>query len=136
MKKACIVLFLLSSSCLFSFGQSIAEMDKLKTHRNISRPQKSFVAASKHNRNELEFIMSGLFLFYKKFVSSQDGNSCTFSPSCSEYALMAIKRMGLIEGSAATFDRISRCNGLSPEKYQRSMVNPSLMLDSLKITRR
>jgi hypothetical protein len=39
-------------------------------------------------------VFSGLFLFYKSFVSSQDAQSCSFTPSCSVYALEAVKNQG------------------------------------------
>lgn len=134
--KVCIALFLLNSCSLFAYPQTIVEMSYLKSDQSSTRSKKSYLATTKDNRNEIEFVLSGLLRFYKNFISSQDGNSCTFSPSCSEYALMAVKQVGLIEGGAATFDRITRCNGLSPDKYHRSALNPALMIDSLKSTKR
>ena len=68
--------------------------------------------------NEVEFIFSGLYLGYKNFVSSQDINSCVFTPSCSTYSIRSIKKDGLIIGTLKTFDRLTRCNPLSPENYQ------------------
>ncbi|MCH8331153.1 MAG: membrane protein insertion efficiency factor YidD, partial [Bacteroidetes bacterium] len=35
----------------------------------------------------------------------------------SKYALQSIKKKGFIVGVINFFDRFSRCNGLSPEKY-------------------
>ncbi|MCR9063052.1 MAG: membrane protein insertion efficiency factor YidD, partial [Cytophagales bacterium] len=40
---------------------------------------------AQNNTNELQTAFSGLFLFYKTFISSQDLTVCTFTPSCSEY---------------------------------------------------
>jgi|688.fasta_scaffold29732_9 putative component of membrane protein insertase Oxa1/YidC/SpoIIIJ protein YidD len=74
-------------------------------------------AFAQNNENEIQLIFSGLFLFYKAFFSSQDATSCTFSPSCSEYGLQAVKKKGMLLGIPATFDRLSRCNGLNPDKY-------------------
>lgn len=74
-------------------------------------------ALTKDNKNEIQLIFSGLFLFYKTFFSSQDANSCSFSPSCSEYGLQAVKKKGILLGIPATFDRLTRCNGLNPDKY-------------------
>ena len=72
---------------------------------------------AKDNTNEVQMLFSGLFLLYKFCFSSQDGASCGFTPSCSEYGILAVKKQGLILGVTSTFDRLSRCNGLSPEKY-------------------
>jgi uncharacterized protein len=73
---------------------------------------------STQNRNELQLLLSGLFLTYKAFVSSQDQNRCSFTPSCSEYGLLAVKKMGIIRGGISTFDRLARCNGLNGRNYE------------------
>jgi putative component of membrane protein insertase Oxa1/YidC/SpoIIIJ protein YidD len=80
------------------------------------KPKKTYKAAQK-NASVVEYAFSNLFLFYKQYISSQDRNACTFTPSCSEYALQSIKKEGLILGMMSGFDRISRCNNLSREKY-------------------
>jgi uncharacterized protein len=73
---------------------------------------------AKNNKNEVEMAFSGLFLFYKTFFSSQDLTVCTFTPSCSEYGIMAVKQHGVIKGGVMTMDRLTRCNGLSPQNYE------------------
>ncbi len=74
-------------------------------------------ASAKKNTSLEEHIFSAAFLFYKQYISSQDKNACTFSPSCSEYALQSIKKEGIVLGMMSGFDRISRCHNLSREKY-------------------
>jgi len=54
---------------------------------------------------------SGLHGFYKRYVSSQDGSSCQFAPSCSHYAKLAIIKHHLFLGIILTTDRLIRCNG-------------------------
>jgi len=66
--------------------------------------------------NEFRLILSTGFAFYKTFVSSQDAMKCTFYPSCSVYAVETIKTNGLL-GMLDAIDRLTRCNGISPEKY-------------------
>ncbi|MEX2513303.1 MAG: membrane protein insertion efficiency factor YidD [Cyclobacteriaceae bacterium] len=122
--------FLNSFLLLQGNAQSLREVQALQTLMKEEQPKEVFEVA-KGNKNEMEMIFSGLFLGYKKFISSQDGNNCVFTPSCSEYALMSIKKHGLIFGTANTFDRLSRCHGLSPEKYQRS-AESGLMIDELE----
>lgn len=73
---------------------------------------------AKNNKNEIEGVFSGLFLFYKTFFSSQDLTVCTFTPSCSEFGILAVKKFGLIKGGVMTMDRLTRCNGLSPSNYE------------------
>jgi len=52
--------------------------------------------------------------------------SCRFTPSCSQYAITAFERFGVIKGSYLTFRRIIRCHpwnaggeDLVPEKPQK-----------------
>ena len=72
---------------------------------------------ARENQNEIQMLFSGLFLTYKTVISSQDNNVCSFTPSCSEFGIQAVKRHGLIMGGVRTMDRLTRCNGLSPENY-------------------
>ena len=76
--------------------------------------------------NGLQVTYTAFFALYKEFFSSQDGRACTFSPSCSVYAVEAVKKKGLI-GFAAAIDRLTRCNGLSPENYEIDPENHLLI---------
>ncbi len=75
-------------------------------------------AFSRENPNELQTVFSGLFLFYKSFLSSQSNQRCGFHPSCSVFGLEAVKKYGVVRGMVCTFDRLARCNGLSPQQYE------------------
>lgn len=41
------------------------------------------------------------------------GKACRFTPTCSEYAYLAIQKHGVISGTILSIKRILRCNGLS-----------------------
>jgi putative membrane protein insertion efficiency factor len=43
--------------------------------------------------------------------------SCRFLPTCSEYAMTAVKQRGIIVGGALATWRILRCNPLVPGGY-------------------
>ncbi len=73
---------------------------------------------SRDNPNELQAVLSGLFLFYKSFLSSQDNQRCSFHPSCSEFGLESVKKLGVVRGVICTCDRLTRCNGFSPKQYE------------------
>jgi len=66
--------------------------------------------------NEIYLLLTGSFVFYKAFISSQDAATCTFYPTCSVYALNSIRINGFL-GILDAIDRLSRCNGFSPENY-------------------
>lgn len=107
-------------------AQSKVEINALRSV--VSSPQKKVYTEAKSNKNEIQYLFSGLFLFYKTFFSSQDLTVCTFSPSCSEFGILAVKKNGLIMGGIKTMDRLTRCNGLSPEKYEID-IKAKLLID-------
>lgn len=94
----------------------------------ILQPQKRIYKEAKNNSNEIQYVFSGLFLFYKIFFSSQDLTVCTFTPSCSEFGILAVKKSGVVMGGIRTMDRLTRCNGLSPEKYEID-IKAKLLID-------
>ncbi len=67
--------------------------------------------------SELEMAAALLLRSYQVLLSSQDGPRCQFTPSCSEYARMVIRRHGLLAGLVMASDRYQRCNGLQRERY-------------------
>ncbi len=48
--------------------------------------------------------------FYQRHISSHTAPACRFSPTCSEYAVQAIERFGIIKGVGLAIWRILRCN--------------------------
>jgi hypothetical protein len=99
-------------------SQSLTEIEQFRSLHPVENSGKKWEAAQK-NDTEYEWAFSQLFLLYKRFVSSQDINACSFTPSCSVYALEAIKAQGILVGGINFFDRFARCNSLSPEDYSR-----------------
>ena len=50
---------------------------------------------------------------YQRFVSPLLPPSCRFTPSCSQYALVAIEKHGLLRGMLMGTMRVLRCNPFS-----------------------
>ena len=48
------------------------------------------------------------FFFYQEHVSSRDGPRCPYYPTCSEFALRAVKKHGFVKGLFMTTDRLMR----------------------------
>ena len=46
---------------------------------------------------------------YQRFLSPLLGNNCRFQPTCSQYAVEAIRKYGAMRGSAYAIWRIARC---------------------------
>lgn len=51
-----------------------------------------------------------LIRLYQWTVSPLLGARCRFYPSCSQYALEAVRRFGVLRGSWLTLARLSRCH--------------------------
>ena len=58
-------------------------------------------------------VLQGL-VFYKRYLSPLLPRSCRFSPTCSEYARLAIIRHGLWKGSLMTVRRVMSCQPFHP----------------------
>ncbi|MFM2132805.1 MAG: hypothetical protein RL156_86 [Bacteroidota bacterium] len=52
--------------------------------------------------------------FYKRYISPMLGQNCRFSPTCSEYAIIAIDRYGALKGTGLALKRIGRCHPFHP----------------------
>ena len=47
---------------------------------------------------------------YQLFLSPLFPPSCRYTPTCSEYAILALKKYGALKGFILTVHRITRCN--------------------------
>lgn len=55
-------------------------------------------------------VLLGVIYFYKGSISPLTPPSCRYSPTCSEYAIQAVKKYGPFKGFWLTLKRISRCH--------------------------
>ncbi len=58
-----------------------------------------------------------LLRFYQHVLSPLKPRTCRFTPSCSEYAVHALRHRGLVVGSAFAVWRVLRCHPWSPGGY-------------------
>jgi uncharacterized protein len=56
------------------------------------------------------WLLVGLLTVYRRFVSPLLGQRCRFYPSCSAYALEAVRVHGALRGSWLAVRRLSRCH--------------------------
>jgi hypothetical protein len=59
----------------------------------------------------------GALRFYKARVSPQLPPACRYTPTCSEYAIEALERRGVLMGSALAIKRVLSCNPFSRGGY-------------------
>ena len=55
--------------------------------------------------------------FYRLVISPVIGSNCRYQPTCSEYALEALKAYGALKGGWLAARRISRCHPLGGSGY-------------------
>lgn len=55
--------------------------------------------------------------FYQRFISPLLGNHCRFYPSCSQYAVEAITKYGVLKGGFMAAKRLGRCHPWHPGGY-------------------
>ena len=122
MKRCFIILLLLvliSQKPIKLYGQikdDINNFEKIK----IYKPEKKIdYSYAKEQFKTFQILFSGMFLFYKNFISSQDNSSCPFHISCSEYFIKSVQKKGVILGILNGIDRYKRCNGFSNDRYKR-----------------
>lgn len=62
-------------------------------------------------------LLIAIIKFYRKFISPLKPRSCRFYPSCSEYAIIALEKFGVLKGGFLAIKRILKCHPFNPGGY-------------------
>ena len=62
-------------------------------------------------------LLIALIRFYQRHISANTPPVCRFTPTCSAYAIEAIKKRGAFVGTLLSIWRILRCNPLCKGGY-------------------
>jgi putative membrane protein insertion efficiency factor len=62
-------------------------------------------------------LILGALRFYKRAISPQLPPACRYTPTCSEYAIEAIERRGVVIGGLLAAKRVISCNPFSRGGY-------------------
>lgn len=57
----------------------------------------------------LRYILIWFIRVYQRYAKSETRLRCCFTPSCSEYAILALKKYGLVVGIYKAVNRLLRC---------------------------
>lgn len=87
----------------------------------IPKP-KEVVRFNPQETSELKLAATGLIRLYQKFISSQDGPTCAFTPSCSRFGMACIQEYGVFRGVLLAADRLIRCNGSQSRYYHKDPI--------------
>jgi putative membrane protein insertion efficiency factor len=62
-------------------------------------------------------LILGALRFYQRAISPQLPPACRYTPTCSEYAIEAIERRGVVIGGFLAAKRVISCNPFSRGGY-------------------
>ncbi|MBR0536182.1 MAG: membrane protein insertion efficiency factor YidD [Clostridia bacterium] len=62
----------------------------------------------------MKMALMKLIKFYQRRISPLFGPKCRYYPTCSQYALEALEKHGVIKGSLLAIRRLMRCNIFFP----------------------
>jgi uncharacterized protein len=65
----------------------------------------------------MKTLLIGLIRGYRLLISPLFPPTCRFQPTCSQYAIEAIERFGILQGSWLAVRRILRCHPFHPGGY-------------------
>jgi putative membrane protein insertion efficiency factor len=65
----------------------------------------------------LSFPFIVLIKIYQKIISPVIGPQCRFTPTCSNYAVEALKKYGVFKGTWLAVKRISKCHPWGGKGY-------------------
>jgi putative component of membrane protein insertase Oxa1/YidC/SpoIIIJ protein YidD len=72
-----------------------------------------FVRPGLRNQLSARLVSTVSFVYQRSFLrerAQRRGMHCSYLPSCTEYAVRAVERYGLIQGLMLTGDRLRRCS--------------------------
>lgn len=79
-----------------------------------------------------EEAMLLLIRFYQKVLGPSRGGRCQFHPSCSNYALEAIRTHGAFMGTMMMTDRLMRCNPTAYRSGKYKMASTGHLIDPVE----
>ena len=120
-----IKLLFLSIVCLasiilpsYSYADSATDLSFIReTNPIIAKKHTEVIHFNPKEPSELKLVTTGMIRFYQKYISSQNGPACNFSPSCSRFGMGCIQEYGFLRGIILAADRLLRCNGLKSSHY-------------------
>ena len=65
----------------------------------------------------MKWFLINLVILYRATLGQFLGGQCRFQPTCSQYAIDAINKYGVVRGGWKAIRRISRCHPLSAGGY-------------------
>jgi putative membrane protein insertion efficiency factor len=123
----CRPFIFLCAVCLFSnvlvfptFADEATDLAFIRKVNPITTPKRrEVVRFNPRETSELKLAATGLIRLYQKFISTQDGPTCNFVPTCSRFGMACVQKYGMVRGLLLTADRLLRCNGSQSRHYHK-----------------
>jgi hypothetical protein len=100
------VAFFLTIASLLWMQTAQADESLLRGPRKTIRTNAAAVEPAAEQPGIMERIAAAPVHFYQRFLGPSWGRRCSYYPSCSNYALLAIRKHGAVTGSIMAFDRL------------------------------
>jgi uncharacterized protein len=88
----------------------------MSTNHSQDRYLNKFISIIKLHVYACNHMIVNTFVFfvriYQRFISPLFGPKCRFTPTCSQYAIIALRRFGFIKGGWLTAKRVLKCHPL------------------------
>jgi uncharacterized protein len=72
----------------------------------------------------LKRVLTAPIRMYQRVISPALPRRCKYEPTCSAYAVQAIRELGLVRGSILAVWRLARCNQFSHGGYDPVAARP------------
>ena len=119
----CVFCLAFALSVSPAFADELHDLAFIRKVNPIVKPKpQEIVRFNPQETSELKLVATGLIRIYQKFISSQDGPTCNFQPTCSRFGMACIQEYGMIRGLLLTADRLIRCNGSQAGHYHKDSV--------------
>ena len=69
----------------------------------------------------MKYLLIGFIKIYQ-LIPGPWHKMCRYTPTCSDYSIIALKRFGALKGSFLSIKRILRCNPLGTSGYDPLIV--------------
>ena len=102
------------------FADEATDLAFIRKANPITMPkEQEIIRFNPQETSELKFVATGLIRLYQKFISSQDGPTCNFTPTCSRFGMGCIQEYGVVRGILLAADRLLRCNDSQSTYHHR-----------------
>lgn len=121
-----LILILAQLAC---YAQEISDLELILSSSLNTKSISSQEPAARHKR-VVPYLFKPGFLAFKHILYNQMGMTCIYHNPCMNFCGQLIERYGFVKGYFLSFDRIVRCNRLSPiETYPSGLTAHGKLID-------